>query len=772
MKGFIVYSTYEAREDAAKILLFGRLENGESFLAKVPFRPHFFIKEDDLKKAEAIGGFESERTALENFEGKDVAKIIVNVPKEVPELRKRFEEEGIVCFEADVKFAQRFLIDKNINGTLDIEGEYAKGERVGRIYDDPRISPIKREDFFPELRVLSMDIETDRHARELYCISMACGDYRRVLAIGKEGESFRNADIFHDEKALLDEFQRRLIELDPDIITGWNLIDFDLDFLQRRFKKQKIDFDFGRINWPSKLRIESKFLIDSKADFPGRQVLDGIHLLKTSFVALEDYKLDTAAKNILGDGKLIDAHNKGEELERLFREDKQRLIDYNLKDSELVLGILDKTDVVKLTILRSMLTGMALDRVRATIASFDSLYLQHLRKRGYVAPTANYEQEREERAKGGFVMQSKPGIYDNIVVLDFKSLYPSIMRTYNIDPLSFSQGKMADDPIVAANGAKFGREEGILPAILANIWKERDDARKKKDEIARYALKVLMNSFYGALGNPTCRFHSLDMANAITHTAQHTIKTTMKEIEKKGFEVIYGDTDSIFIDTKKDSDGAAKVAEELRKEMNAFWEKKIKKEIGRDSYLELEFDKLFTRFFMPTVRGAEEGSKKRYAGLKLKDGKEELSFTGLETVRRDWTALAKGFQQELFLRVFGKKDVKEYIKRTVADLKEGKLDDSLVYRKSITKGLDEYVKTTPPHVKAARQMEEISSSIIEYYMTTDGPVPLEKMKGKRIDYEHYIEKQLKPIADTILHAIGEDFDTIVNKKGQKTLGEY
>ncbi len=772
MKGFVVYSTYSTQGESSEIYLFGRLENKESFLAKIPYRHHFFIKKADLSKAKDIESFASEETNLKNFSEEEVVKIIVNTPKEVPDLKKKFEEKGIICFEADVKFAQRFLIDHNINGTLDIEGEFEVGERVNRIYSNPTVKSLSVEEYVPQLRTLSIDIETDRNAKDLLCISIVCEDYKKVFTIGKENEKFENTEVFFDEKTLLNAFRNKIIELDPDIITGWNLIDFDFDVLQNKFKKYRLDFDFGRINWPSRLRIESKFLIDSKADFPGRQVLDGIHLLKTSFIALEDYKLDTAAQKILGDRKLVTAHNKGEEIERLFREDKQQLIDYNLKDSDLVIRILEKTNVIRLTVFRSMLTGMSIDRVRATIASFDSLYLQHLRKQGYVANTANYDQEREERAKGGFVMASKPGLYDNIVVLDFKSLYPSIMRTYNIDPLSFSKGKDEKNPIVTANGAKFGREEGILPSILATIWKNRDEARKRKDETARNALKVLMNSFYGALGNPTCRFHSLEMANAITHTAQYTIKTTMGEIEKMGFEVIYGDTDSIFINMKKNVEDSQKIANELTKKINLFWKEKIKEKINRDSYLELEFDKFFTRFFMPTVRGTEEGSKKRYAGLKLKDGKEELSFTGLETVRRDWTPLAKKFQQELFLRVFKKEDVKDYVKTFVKDLKAGKYDDMIIYKRSISKGLDDYVKTTPPHVKAARQLDEITSSIIEYVMTLDGPVPISKMDGKKIDYAHYIEKQLKPIADTILHVIKEDFDRIISTSGQRSLGDF
>jgi DNA polymerase-2 len=188
--------------------------------------------------------------------------------------------------------------------------------------------------------------------------------------------------------------------------------------------------------------------------------------------------------------------------------------------------------------------------------------------------------------------------------------------------------------------------------------------------------------------------------------------------------------------------------------------------------MELQFEKLFKVFLMPTVRGSEEGAKKRYAGIIVNDDdKEELHFTGMEFVRGDWTDLSKKFQEELFNLIFYKKEVSEYIKQFVKDLKRGKYDDLLIYKKSISKNLDEYTKTTPPHVKAARMLDKLTSNIIRYVVTIEGPEPVEMLTHKP-DYEHYVEKQIKPIADTILSVYGKNFDDIIKNSTQSSLFGY
>jgi DNA polymerase II len=274
------------------------------------------------------------------------------------------------------------------------------------------------------------------------------------------------------------------------------------------------------------------------------------------------------------------------------------------------------------------------------------------------------------------------------------------------------------------------------------------------------------------MASPNCRFYNTGIANAITSFGHQMIKGTSKLIEDKGYEVIYGDTDSIFVHLKvKSIEEASKIGKEIEKEMNTYYDKKIQEDYGVPSSLELEFEKTFVRFFMPKVRGSEEGAKKRYAGLLLKDGKEVMDFTGLEFVRRDWTELAKKFQLELLGMVFNHEDPKKYIKKFVDDLRKGKYDNLLIYRKALRKETEEYTKTTPPHVKAARLLDKITSNIIDYVMTKEGPEPIQKIKHE-LDYEHYIDKQIKPLADSILYFYDTNFDDIIGGSSQRSLGDW
>ncbi len=763
MKGYIVYQTYRIINGNPFVFLFGRLENGQNFVTLNYYKPYFYIKEKDLEKALTLKDFEYEKTDFKTINGDKVVKIYTKIPKDVSKFRREFEKNGIECYEADIKFSQRFLIDKGIKRCIEIDGEYNSEGIFDRVYREPSIKPTK---FLPKLKVLSIDIETNSDANEIYCIALVTDNFKKVLI--KDTKMHKNAISFPTEEELLEAFKEKILELDPDIITGWNVIDFDLKFLQKKFKEYNMSFTLGRDRAQCKLRIESSFLRSSKADFPGRIVIDAIELLKISYIKLESYRLDDVAEKILGRGKLVKKLNLHKEIDELYRKDKQKLIEYNLNDAELVFELIKKTKVLELSIYRSLLSGIQLDKIGSSIANFDSLYLRKLRNRKLVAKCRNYRL-KEEQIKGGFVKEPKPGIYDFILVLDFKSLYPSIIRTFNIDPITLVQ--KGRNVIKAPNGALFRKEKGILPEILGELWKERAKAKAERDELASHAIKILMNSFFGVLANPNCRFYSLKTANAITGFGQHIIKLTAKKIEQLGYDVIYMDTDSCFVvsnaKNKKEADDTGK---KISSYINKFYKDYVKKNYGVTSYLELEYDKCFVRFLMPKLRSGERGAKKRYAGIVIEDGKEKLEFTGLEFVRGDWTDLAKKFQFELLDRIFHNKEITKFIKKFVSNLLDGKYDELLIYRKSIRKELDEYVATTPPHVKAARKLEKLESKLIEYVMTERGPEPVSNIKH-RIDYKHYIEKQIKPIADSLLVFFGKNFDDIMKGK-QTTLKRF
>jgi len=770
MKGFILYSDYRVIGNKEYIMLYGKLENNETFLTINNYKPYFYIKESDLNKALKLGKFEHEKNNFKNFSNETVVKVIAGLHKDIISLREKFKAHDIPYYETDVKFVDRFLIDHDINSSLEIEGEYERNERIDRVYREPKLKPT---DYFPNnIKLLSLDIETDcKGGKILYCVGLYGKNYSKVFLNTKDKVS--NAVCCSNELDLLLKFKEEFLKYDPDVLTGWNLVDFDLKYLQDKFDEYNVSFDLGRSNERVKIRKGRKFFSSSKADMPGRQVLDGINLLMISFIKLEDYKLDSAAHKFLGERKTIDNNNKHIMIDRMYKEDQEKLIKYNLNDAKLVYDIIQKTDVLNLSIQRSLLTGMRLDKVNASIASLDSLYIKEAIKRKIACPTGKYE-ETEERITGGYVMESKPGIYDYVLVLDFKGLYPSIMRTFNIDPHAFTKEK-TKDVIVAPNKAMFRNEDGILPKILTELVEARNKAKKEKNQLASHAIKILTNSFFGVLASPNCRFYNLDVANAITHFARYIVQLTGKKITEMGFEVIYGDTDAAFLISKAENyEEAKEIGNKIKNNINNFFTDFIKREYKRTSHLELEFDQCFIRFLMPKLRGSEKGAKKRYAGLvKNEKGKEEISFTGLEGIRSDWTEAAKEFQYELLNKIFHKEEIFNFIKKFVKDIKEGKLDKKLIYRKTLRKELGEYAVETP-HKKAAKKLlaktGKLDTNIIEYVLTTDGPEPAEYIEHK-IDYDHYINKQIKPIADSILVFFNKNLDDILKENKQTKLFE-
>jgi DNA polymerase-2 len=272
-----------------------------------------------------------------------------------------------------------------------------------------------------------------------------------------------------------------------------------------------------------------------------------------------------------------------------------------------------------------------------------------------------------------------------------------------------------------------------------------------------------MNSLFGVLGASASRLFSPPVANAITIAGQHVIRLAASAVEAAGHRVIYGDTDSLFVDPgEPDLARVEERAGRLRETIGAHVAEGLRAEFGVESWLELEFEKVYARFWMPEVRGGATGSKKRYAGLIPGAGGEALELVGLEAVRRDWSAVARRFQRELLRLVFHDQPVDDFIRAFVADLRAGRFDGELTYRKAIRKPLEAYTKTTPPHVKAARKQAAGPGRIVAYVVTIAGPEAADETTAPP-DYDHYLTQQLRPIGDALLHFVGApDFDTIAD----------
>src|SRR5262249_50128548 len=242
---------------------------------------------------------------------------------------------------------------------------------------------------------------------------------------------------------------------------------------------------------------------------------------------------------------------------------------------------------------------------------------------------------------GGHVLDPEPGLHDRVWVFDFKSLYPSLIRTFNIDPLGYVAHPTAgEDLIETVSGARFRRAPAILPQLLDVLFPQREAAKRAGDAVASQAIKILMNSFYGVLGTPACRFHNPALANAITGSGRFFLQWSKAWFEARGLRVLYGDTDSLFVRSAASDERAALqegplLAAALTRELAAF----IRERWRVESRLELEYEKLYRKLFLPSMRHGGGGARKRYAGLVV--GTEGVEFVGMEVVRRDWTELAK-----------------------------------------------------------------------------------------------------------------------------------
>ncbi|MFI5316164.1 MAG: DNA polymerase II [Myxococcota bacterium] len=765
--GFIVHPTYRLRGGRAVVQLFGRLASGEAFLVEdTRFRPYFFTHPEASRLLADERDVEIEATDLVDFAGAPLARVIAPVPPAVPRLREKLEAGGARALEADIRFPYRFLIDRGLRAAVEITGEPEAGERGLLRFRDPELVPGATR---PELAVLSLDLETTPDASRILSAALVGVGADEVHVVAER--PIDGAVIHPDEATLLRAIAERVRALDPDVITGWNVVEFDFGVLAARARALAVPFEIGRAPGEVAIQQDASFTRQRRAEIPGRIVLDGIALVRDAFIPLEDFSLETAARTLLGRGKRIAKSGRGraEEILRLYREDPRAFVAYNREDALLVQEILAKESLLELAVERSLLSGMQLDRVGASIASFDLLYLPELRRRGRVAPSVERERASSP-VSGGAVMDSHPGVFRNVAVFDFKSLYPSLMRTFNLDPLAHACEADDANPITAPNGARFSRTQAILPEVLARFAERRESAKRRGDRHADLAIKIMMNAMIGVLGAPSGRFFDPAIANAVTSFGRLMLGRTRAAFESAGARVLYGDTDSVFVqvDPSLTPERAHGEAERLRERVQAELSKAIRAEYDVEPRFELELELVYERFFQPSVRGGTQGSKKRYAGL----ARGSLRVIGLEAVRRDWPEIARRLQRGMLERLFRDEPVAPFVREVVADLLAGRLDRELVIRKGLRKGaVERYTAATPPHVEAARKAGPGVGRVVFYVQTRGGPEPVEP-DGELpadLDRAHYVEKVVRPIAQSVLAQLGQSFDEVTDSPRQLSL---
>lgn len=787
LEGLILSRQQRDTPVGIELILWVKTQLGACQVQLTGQRAVFLIKQQDLTDARAIWDSnnlladEIRALPLTTFSDNKVAAIYSTTLSASRRLQQMLSTHNIALFEADIRVSDRYLMERFIYGSVKIDGQITQR---GQYYycQNPRLSPGKNN---AVIATVSLDVECSPD-RELYSVGLTVGDDSQhcVIMVGQAQPSEQvNIHWVADERSLLVALQQWFQRHDPDVIIGWAVGNFDMRLLAERAKLHHVKLCLGRDNHPLQWFAHQDDSGQGSVRLNGRVVLDGIEQLRNGSWHFDSYSLEFVSQSLFTEGKLINDDNsqfddKGLEIQHQYTHTPLKLAAYNLQDCLLVERIFAHAQLIEYAIQRAELTGLALDRRGASVAAFTNLYLPLLHRSGYVAP--NIGDIEAQHSPGGFVMDSKPGLYDWVLVLDFKSLYPSIIRTFKIDPMGMIEGlkEPENESLEGFRGARFSRDKHHLPAILDSLTAAREQAKKDNNQPFSHAIKIIMNSMYGVLGSAGCRFHDTRLASSITLRGHQIMIETGKFIASLGFEVLYGDTDSTFVWLRECStlSEANEKGNMLAQRINDFWQQKIRAQFDLPSLLEIEYETCFAQFFMPTLRGSDSGSKKRYAGLKANEQGNEIIFKGLESVRSDWTELARVFQQTLFEKVFAKQSIHQFIIDTVSQLKAGHFDSQLVYHKRLRRRLDAYVKNVPPQVRAARladaQNRKLGRALryqrqgrIAYLITCNGPEPLE-YQSSGIDYQHYIDKQLKPIADAILPFLSgsSDFESLVSEQ--------
>jgi len=721
--------------------------------------------------------------SLLDFQRRPVLGLYCNQHRQLIRIERTLRDAGVDVYEADIRPPERYLMERFITAPVWFDGHPDADGALDGVLCDAQMKPAA--DYRPTLRLVSLDIETNAFG-DLYSIALeGCGE-RQVYMLGPAPAQMPDDIDFaleycESRAGLLERLNDWLARHDPDAIIGWNLVQFDLRVLREHARQYQVPLRLGRggaeLEWREHNRQQHYF-----AAAAGRLIIDGIEALRSATWNFPSFSLEAVARTLLGEGKAIDnPYDRMDAIDRMFAEDKPALARYNLRDCELVTRIFEKTELLPFLLERATVTGLPADRSGGSVAAFTHLYMPLMHRQGYVAP--NLGEKAPEASPGGFVMDSRPGLYESVLVLDYKSLYPSIIRTFLIDPIGLVEGLAHPDDadsVPGFRGARFSRTKHCLPAIVSRVWQGRDAAKRDSNKPLSQALKIIMNAFYGVLGSSGCRFFDARLASSITMRGHEIMRQTRTLIEARGYEVIYGDTDSTFVWLRRarSETDAAQIGRSLVAYVNDWWRDHLWQTHGLESALELQFETHFRRFLMPTIRGTDLGSKKRYAGQVMRaDGTAEMVFKGLETVRTDWSPLAQQFQQTLYEKIFNREPYQDYVRDIVRRTLAGELDEQLIYRKRLRRQLDEYQRNVPPHVRAARIADEYNArhgrprqyqngGWISYMMTVAGPEPLET-RTSPVDYDHYVTRQLEPIADAILPFLDDDFETLLT--GQMAL---
>lgn len=809
---------YVQLENSPVVRLFGKTKEGKTVCAFYEgFFPYFYVlpKKDeeehlieelekqfssDIKKIEKVKrflpiGFQRSKTKIFKITLKNPSRTVVIREH----LRKQIFVEDI--FEADILFKYRFIVDFGLYGMkwVKVEGDPARTATVKcSAIRCKSIKPVEIMENAP-LKYLSFDIEClplegipDPKKDQIILISLsfepAFNGMENMVIFAKR-VVIPGVISCSDEKEMLEKFKETVKEYDPDILTGYNIEGFDLPYIFGRMDALRIKKDLGRAD---KICFSQKFGSTQRSTVIGRVVIDPFYIIKYLSVYDQPYRfrrydLSTVAEEILGERKIEfeGSYRKFvEEAWNGYGEKLKQFIEYSRKDADLALKLITTHRLVDMNkfIEMARLSGLLLqDLMAGQAVRHENALLYELIKKGILMPCRPHGRvltESEKKFVGAIVLEPDIGLHKDgaILILDFRSMYPSMIMQYNICPTVLVRGetKLSDTQYnVSPTGAKFVKRnvrEGIFPYVTryyfdsrhevrVQMKKEQDENKLKILDAKQYALKGMLVSLWGYIGFAGARFYVPEVAASITAWGRENITKTKKLIEENfGYKVIYGDTDSVFVKTHiNDLEEATEKGKEIAKFVTE-----------RLDGLELTFEKLFKTFLIL--------SKKRYAGWSFEkvnnEWKDELTTKGIETIRRDWCDLTSKTLHNVLNILLKEQDTKKafnYVRNILAELEKNQIPiEDLVVTKSISKSLKDY-KGIQPHIELVKKMRQrypagapgvgdrVGFVIVKglQLMSERAEDPeYVKKTGLKIDSKYYIESQVLPPLERVFEAIG------------------
>ena len=816
---------YKIEEGKTFFYFYGRTKDGKKVAVKHHYQPFFYVAAVGLDKPK----FEEKVLQLSLKAGLEPAQVVrlelvqkdllgkkqefyqayANYPKAVPLLAKEIQSWGINCYERDILYVHRYLRDHNIIPMREVvaEGNFvpAPWMRVP-VFVAEKVEQRKSE-LWSDWRILAIDLETYAVKREIDSknnpILMAAF---YGLEKGKDGKgkefrkviTWKNADlpeyveVVEDEAALLQRLKECLLEFDPDIITGYFTDGFDFPYLQARAQKFNVRLDLGVDH--SEIIVTQGGFGDVQSKIKGYLHADMLKFIRNIFgkdLDVETYSLDAVSRLLLNHSK----HQvELDTLSQVWDGQPEKLAEfcaYNQHDSFLAYKLCEKLlpDMIEFT---SMVGLPTFDVIRMRFSKLvESYIMKRAMEFDVVAPNkpenAEISRRMDESIQGAFVYEPTPGLYKDVVVFDFRSLYPTIISAHNIGPEGLKCSCCADKAGTHVPGKEeywfCARDKKFLPAILEQLIMRRGEIKKeikkaKKEgketallEARSYALKILANSFYGYLGFYAARWYSLESAASTTAYARNYITTTIARAGEKGFKVVYADTDSCFLLLEgKSIDEATAFMEEINETL--------------PGQMELELEGHYPRGIFVGLKGDQKliGAKKKYALLR-NDG--SLKITGFETVRRNWSPLSKEIQEKVLELVLQEKvqEALKYVKDTIKELRSGKVNlDRLILKTQITRELSSY-SSFAPHVKVAQEMKErgenVEAGTVVPFIIVKGKglvrdrakIPVDVAAGE-YDAEYYVDHQLIPAVSSIFSVLGYKEEEVFKESSQMGLGKF